>query len=56
MSALVPEPGGKPESQAVRIMRLEAGVSELEAEKAKLATEREILRQGAKYFAGERNW
>jgi len=25
-------------------------------EKRKLATEREILRQAAKYFAGETNW
>ena len=28
----------------------------LEAEKTKLETERDILRQAAKYFAGETNW
>ena len=28
----------------------------LEAEKLKLQTERDILRQAAKYFAGETNW
>jgi len=28
----------------------------LRAEKTKLTTEREILRQAAKYFAGETNW
>ena len=44
------------ESPAARIARLEAKVAELEAEKTKLSTEREILRQAAKYFAGETNW
>ena len=39
-----------------RIARLEAQVAALEAEKKKLATERDILRQAAKYFAGETNW
>jgi transposase len=39
-----------------RIMRLQARVSELEAETTKLTTEREILRSAAKYFAGETNW
>ena len=40
----------------MRIARLQARVAELEAETTKLATEREILRQAAKYFAGETNW
>ena len=40
----------------MQVARLEARVAELEAEKRKMATEREILRQAAKYFAGETNW
>ena len=44
------------ESPAARIAQLEARVAELEAEQTKLATERDILRQAAKYFAGETNW
>lgn len=52
-----PAPGpGKGESPAARIACLEARVAELEAETTKLSTEREILRQAAKYFAGETNW
>lgn len=52
-----PVPGpGRGESPAARIARLEARVAELEAETTKLSTEREILRQAAKYFAGETNW
>jgi transposase len=47
---------GRAEPHAVRVARLEARVAELEAEKRKLATEREILRRAAKYFAGETNW
>ena len=31
-------------------------VAALQAEKTKLANERDILRQAAKYFAGETNW
>ncbi|GAA6526129.1 hypothetical protein IDVR_19250 [Intrasporangium sp. DVR] len=42
-----------PEKQAAR---LQARVAQLEAENAKLTTEREILRSAAKYFAGETNW
>jgi transposase len=42
-----------PEQQAAR---LAARVAQLEAENAKLTTEREILRSAAKYFAGETNW
>jgi transposase len=38
------------------IVRLQARVRQLEAETTKLTTEREILRQAAKYFAGETNW
>jgi len=35
---------------------LEAELAAAEAEKRKLETERDILRQAAKYFAGETNW
>jgi transposase len=42
-----------PEQQAAR---LQARVAQLEAENAKLTTEREILRSAAKCFAGETNW
>ena len=48
--------GGRVESQAAKLARLEARVRELEAETTKLTTEREILRSAAKYFAGETNW
>lgn len=44
------------ETAEQRIVRLQARVSELEAETTKLTTEREILRSAAKYFAGETNW
>ena len=47
---------GRPESQAARIVRLEAENIALTVEARKLATERDILRQAAKYFAGETNW
>jgi transposase len=47
---------GRAESQAARIARLEAENATLKAEQAKLETERDILRQAAKYFAGETNW
>ncbi len=47
---------GRPESQAARIARLEAENVGLKAEARKLAEERDILRQAAKYFAGETNW
>ena len=39
-----------------RIARLESENAALRVETAKLTTEREILRQAAKYFAGETNW
>ena len=48
--------GGRAESQAVKLARLQARVRELEAETTKLTTEREILRSAAKYFAGETIW
>jgi len=35
---------------------LEAEQAALKAEARKLAEERDILRQAAKYFAGEMNW
>jgi len=49
-------PPGRVESQAAKLVRLEARVKELEAERVKHSTEREILRSAAKYFAGETNW
>jgi transposase len=39
-----------------RVRQLEARVAELEASERKLATERDIFRKAAKYFAGETNW
>lgn len=51
-----PAAGTRGESQLAKIARLEAQVRELEADKTKLSTEREILRSAAKYFAGETNW
>lgn len=49
------EPPGD-ETPGERIVRLEGRVAALEAERTKLATEREILQRAAKYFAGETNW
>ncbi len=51
-----PPTSGRSESQAAKVLRLEAENARLEAEKLKLQTERDILRQAAKYFAGETNW
>jgi transposase len=48
--------GGAPLTPEQTIARLEAENAALRAETAKLTTEREILRQAAKYFAGETNW
>lgn len=47
-------PGDETPEQTID--RLQARVRELEVETTKLATEREILRSAAKYFAGETNW
>lgn len=44
------------EPQAARVARLEAENHALRVESRKLAEERDILRQAAKYFAGETNW
>jgi len=62
VTAAVAKPGGPP-GEAVpsadpdeRVRQLEARVAELEASERKLATERDILRKAAKYFAGETNW
>jgi len=38
------------------LARLRARVFELEANERTLATERDILRAAAKYFAGETRW
>jgi transposase len=55
-------PGARPRQAAPsadpdeRVRQLEARVAELEASERKLATERDILRKAAEYFAGETNW
>ncbi len=54
-SSLAP-PVGVDETSQQRIARLEGRVVELEAATTKLTTQREILRQAAKYFAGATNW
>jgi transposase len=41
---------------AAELAALRARVAALETENVKLETERDILRQAAKYFAGETNW
>lgn len=46
----------RPESQSARIVRLESELARSRAEARKLAEKRDILRQAAKYFAGETNW
>lgn len=51
-----PVAGARSESQAARIVRLEAELAATEAQRRKLETERDILRQAAKYFAGETSW
>lgn len=43
-------------SRAGRIARLETELAASRAEAVKLRTERDMLRQAAKYFAGETNW
>lgn len=49
-------PSGRPETTAEKVARLEAEVAQLRADMAKIETERTILCQAAKYFAGETNW
>ena len=51
-SGPVSAPGAETVEQ--KLTRLQAEVCELRAEKTKLATERDILRSAAKYFAGRR--
>jgi transposase len=53
-SAHVPAPGVETPDQ--ELARLRAENKALRAEQTKLATERDILRSAAKYFAGETNW
>ena len=50
------QPSGRPETAAEKVARLEGEAAALRAEKAKIETEKSILRQAAKYFAGETNW
>ena len=53
-----PTPATPPsgESPVARIARLEAENARLRADKARVETERDILRKAAKYFAGETSW
>jgi transposase len=51
-----PPGGAKAEPAAVRIARLEAELAAERADRRKVETERDILRQAAKYFAGETRW
>jgi transposase len=53
-SASVPAAGVETPEQ--ELARLRAENKALRAEQTKLATERDILRSAAKYFAGETNW
>ncbi len=52
---LDPEPTGpSPEPSPTQVAALETKNAELLVEQARLATERDILREAAKYFAGRR--
>jgi transposase len=46
----------RPGSAEVELAELRDRVAALETEDTKIAAERDILRQAAKYFAGETNW
>src|SRR3954447_26804109 len=46
----------RPGSPQAELVALRARVAALESENTLLATERDILRQAAKYFAGETRW
>jgi transposase len=48
--------GGPGETADQELARLRAENQQLRADKTKLATERDILRSAAKYFAGETRW
>jgi len=48
-------PTGRPETTVEKVARLEAEVAALRAQKANIEAEKSILRQAAKYFAGETN-
>ena len=50
------KPLGRAETAAEKVARLEAENAQLRAGKAKIETEKSILRQAAKYFAGGTNW
>jgi transposase len=52
--ASVPTAGVETPEQ--ELVRLRAEVGQLRAEQTRLATERDILRSAAKYFAGETTW
>lgn len=51
-----PEGVGGPECPAQELARLRRENAELRAVQGLLATERDILRRAAKYFAGETRW
>jgi transposase len=56
-SSVPARPGARrPGSAGAELAALRARVAALETENATLATERDILRQAAKYFAGETRW